>query len=280
MKTAFLTRDALVPYIYTVAYREAYIQARGLLSPVYYDYPEDDEAYSYETQYLFGPAFLIAPVTAAPHTTEPDGLTPKALWIPPGTWIDVLSGAVVQGPTTRNSSYTLAQTPVYARGGALVPMRPLAAQHETFLSCVQWRLFVGAANGAGELYEDDGTNVDYQRGVGALTTATYTRSSASNNSNTTLVLRIKAPVPAVVNGSIPSGLPAQRTHELQLAGVATMPQQCACSGTVLHHVVPDSGPGFWALPLNATATGSSMPVLVARCPASALHATVNIEIVM
>jgi hypothetical protein len=58
---AFQLREELMPYIYTAAH-EAYTTGITISHPVYYDYPEYDEAYSEKQSYLFGPSMLVAAI--------------------------------------------------------------------------------------------------------------------------------------------------------------------------------------------------------------------------
>ena len=62
MREAVKLRYALFPYIYTMA-RETYDTGVSLCRPLYYDYPEDDEAYAFENEYMFGNDILVAPIT-------------------------------------------------------------------------------------------------------------------------------------------------------------------------------------------------------------------------
>ena len=59
-RDAIYLRYALIPYIYTMA-RWSYDTGVGMCRPMYYDYPEADEAYRYEGQYMFGNDILGSP---------------------------------------------------------------------------------------------------------------------------------------------------------------------------------------------------------------------------
>ena len=61
MRDAFRLRYALIPYIYTSA-RQCYDEAMPLCRPLYYEWPEWDEAYASRDAYLFGDQLLVAPV--------------------------------------------------------------------------------------------------------------------------------------------------------------------------------------------------------------------------
>ena len=80
MRRFFLLRASLVPYIYSSA-RQAYDEGLSLLRPLYYLFPEMDQAYSYDLQYMFGSDVLVAPVT---QPVDPSTLMiTQDLWIPP-----------------------------------------------------------------------------------------------------------------------------------------------------------------------------------------------------
>ena len=49
MRRSMVLRAALVPYIYTHA-REAYDEGLSLLRPMYYEFPEEDNAYMFDKQ--------------------------------------------------------------------------------------------------------------------------------------------------------------------------------------------------------------------------------------
>jgi alpha-glucosidase (family GH31 glycosyl hydrolase) len=51
-----------------------------------------------------------------------DSLARVTFWLPPGLWIDELTGAVVNGPVTvQNAAYDLSEVPRFVRAGAVIP---------------------------------------------------------------------------------------------------------------------------------------------------------------
>ena len=88
-------RYALIPYIYTAAGRRT-TPAIAICRPLYYDYPEADEAYEFRDEYLFGNDMMVAPITS-PASRE-TRLAARTVWIPPGTWIEWFTGTLLQGP--------------------------------------------------------------------------------------------------------------------------------------------------------------------------------------
>ena len=85
-------RYNMVPYIYTMA-REAYETGLSLCRPMYYDYPETQEAYDYRNQYMFGNDVMVAPATSPMK----DGYTEVKVWLPEGQWYEFASGKTLQG---------------------------------------------------------------------------------------------------------------------------------------------------------------------------------------
>ena len=55
-------RAELFPYIYTMNYRTA-TELKPLVMPMYYFYPEANEAYEMKNQYWFGSEVFVAPIT-------------------------------------------------------------------------------------------------------------------------------------------------------------------------------------------------------------------------
>ena len=88
-RDAFHLRYALLPYIYTTA-RQAYDTGLPLNRPLYYEWPEHDEAYTFQNCYLFGSNLLCCPVVSA---VEPaSGLATVTMWFPPGIWFNWFTG--------------------------------------------------------------------------------------------------------------------------------------------------------------------------------------------
>jgi alpha-glucosidase (family GH31 glycosyl hydrolase) len=88
-RAAFHLRYSLIPYIYTTA-RQCYDTALPLNRPLYYDWPEFEEAYNFETTYMFGPSLLCCPVASAIDTTT--GVATVHMWFPPGRWYHLFTG--------------------------------------------------------------------------------------------------------------------------------------------------------------------------------------------
>jgi alpha-glucosidase (family GH31 glycosyl hydrolase) len=204
LRSSFQLRYALQPYIYTEA-RRTYDTGVAFLRPLYYDFPEASEAYANKDEYLFGDQMLAAPVVAPSDKTS--GLASQRVWLPQGEWIEWPTGKHFSGPATVDRSFSIEQTPVYLKAGAIVPMQPpmryTGEKPVDPLIVNVWPLAPGSSSSY-SLYEDSGIATEYQRGVFARTPI-----KASQTSDT---LRVEI---GPVVGSYP-GMQKTRGYSLQL----------------------------------------------------------------
>lgn len=164
VKRWFLFRYRLIPYLYTLCWK-AHTDASPLLYPMYLDLPELDEAYRHPYQYMLGPSLLVAPA----DSPGVEGVSVKRVFFPEGVWYDLFSGDVVQGPVERALRVPLDGCPVFGRAGALLPMGPeMNYSTEKPVDPLTVLAFAGA-DGSFELYEDDGTSLEYASGAYATT---------------------------------------------------------------------------------------------------------------
>ena len=158
MLQAIRDRYERVPYIYSEN-RRALDTGISLVAPLYYDWPEEERAYSEKKSYLFGSQFLVSPVVK-PVDPETD-LADEEIWLPEGEWFDTAHGQLLKGGKVHHLDYLIGETPVFARAGAIVPgqrgvRRLNAASYPNLVVTV----FPGKA-GSYDLYEDDGVSADY-----------------------------------------------------------------------------------------------------------------------
>src|SRR5690606_33531155 len=122
------------------------------------DFPDDPRARDVATEYLFGPALLVAPVYE-------QGARTRGVYLPAGAdWYDFYSGEKHAGGRTVEADAPLARMPLFVRAGSIVPTGP-AIRHtgESLNAPLTLNVYTGA-DGAFDLYEDDGTSYDYEQG--------------------------------------------------------------------------------------------------------------------
>lgn len=172
-------RYAIIPYIYTYS-RYAYDTGISLCRPMYYDYPEVDDAYQFEGQYMFGNDMLVAPVC---ESDSGKGTIDKTLWLPKGKWYETANGVMLDGDRVVTRKYTQDQIPYFLKEGSIIPlyshMKDLERRPDTIIF-----QFVPGTQGEFSLYEDADDNDDYTRGQFTLTT--LTQSTQGNQSTYTI----------------------------------------------------------------------------------------------
>ncbi|HMG84456.1 MAG TPA: TIM-barrel domain-containing protein [Terracidiphilus sp.] len=165
LRATFQLRYALQPYIYTEA-RRTYDTGIAFLRPLYYDWPDASEAYDNKNEYLFGDQMLVSPVVTAGDKTS--GLATEKVWLPKGEWIERPTGKHFTGPTSVDRNFSIDQTPVYLKAGAIVPMQPqmiyTGEKPVDPLIVNVWPLEPGASSSY-TLYEDNGIAEEYQHDI-------------------------------------------------------------------------------------------------------------------
>ena len=151
-------RYRLMPYIYTLAadtwHRDGTIM-RGLVM----DFPADRRAWNVADQYMFGPAFLVAPVTQFRARSRPVYLPAGALWY------DFHSGRSFAGGRTIEADAPFERMPLFVKAGSIVPMGPqIQHTNEGQNGPITLHVYTGS-DGAFSLYEDDGLSRQYLNGA-------------------------------------------------------------------------------------------------------------------
>jgi alpha-glucosidase len=165
LRSTFQLRYAMQPYLYTEA-RRTYDTGVAFFLPLYYDWPEEAAAYTSKGEYIFGDQMLVAPVTAPADKVS--SLATETVWLPQDEWIEWPTGKHLTGPATFERNFSIEQTPVYLRAGAIVPMQPpmryTGEKTVDPLIVNVWPLAPGTYSSY-SVYEDSGVSVDYQHGV-------------------------------------------------------------------------------------------------------------------
>ena len=143
-------RHRLIPYLYTASYR-THKKGLALVEPLYYEW-NNQNAYKYKNEYLFGGGLLVVPVT---KKAKKDGYARVKAWLPQGKWIDIFNG----------TEYTIAEEgkelvllrdlesiPVFIKEGGIVPLS--LDKGNLTSNPTNMEIFIYSGNGEYELYED------------------------------------------------------------------------------------------------------------------------------
>jgi len=159
------------------------------------DFMDDAAARDIRDEYLFGNAFLVAPVYQHKARSRP-------VYLPAGAaWYDFHTGKRLEGGQQLDAAAPLNRMPLYVREGAIVPVGP-DVQYSSEKPGGDITLFVyTGANGSFELYEDDGVSYGYEKGEFSRIPMRYDAAGG------TLVIGARS-------GSYP-GMPEERTFHVR-----------------------------------------------------------------
>jgi len=108
-----------VPYLHRMNERAAN-EDEPIVQPLYWKYPERDEAYTHKNEFFFGTGLLVAPIVH-PRNKITNHAGVEA-WITPGKHVDIFTGVVYDGDRTLRMYRPLGSIPVLAPEGALIPL--------------------------------------------------------------------------------------------------------------------------------------------------------------
>lgn len=150
-------RYRLLPYIYSLAWRvtnEAYTIQRAL--PM--DWPGNRRVRDISDQFMFGPAFLVAPVT------DP-GVAERSVYLPQAAgWYDFWTAQRLSGGKTILAEAPLDRLPLYVRSGSIVPLGPVVEDAHAQVAELEVRVYPGA-DADFDFYSDAGDTYDYENGL-------------------------------------------------------------------------------------------------------------------
>ncbi|NOW97907.1 TIM-barrel domain-containing protein [Mucilaginibacter sp. SG564] len=168
-------RYRLLPYIYSLSGRvtqENYTMMRSLA----FDFRNDVGVYNIPDQYMFGPAFMVNPVTEQLYTgnNASAGKTTRNVYLPATTkWYDFWTGKIYNGGETIAAAAPIDIMPLYVKAGSIIPMGPVMEYAtEKPANDIELRIYPGA-NGQFVYYEDENDNYNYEKGQSATFTLTW-----------------------------------------------------------------------------------------------------------
>jgi alpha-D-xyloside xylohydrolase len=158
-------RSRMLPYIYSLAWRVT-SDDYTMMRPLVMDWRDNQTVRDIGDEYMFGPAFLVNPVTE-------QGATSREVYLPPAAgWYDFWTGAPVQGDQQDGQKVQaqapLDRIPLYVRAGSIVPLGPEVEYAEQSPDApIELRIYRGA-DGSFSLYNDAGDTYAYERGEHAI----------------------------------------------------------------------------------------------------------------
>ena len=162
MVAAIRLRYNLTPYIYDLA-RETYTTGISMCRPLYYYYPEEEKAYTWTEEYLFGDR-ILATVVAEPVDSI-TGLASRSMWFPEGNdWYDAATGDMHKGGTEAVLEYTINENPYYVKAGSIIPQAsPLISNLQEKNNQIWFWVAPGDGYSSAVTYDDDGCSMAYDK---------------------------------------------------------------------------------------------------------------------
>ncbi len=164
-------RYQLIPYIYSQA-KATYDSGAPFMRPLWMDFPHDANVANIGTEYMFGPAFLVAPVTE-------QGQTEKDVYLPAGSdWYNFWTNEKLAGGRWVKVAAPIEQIPVFVKAGSIVPLGADIQSTATKQAIAAIRVYPGQ-DADFALYDDDGVSYDYEKGKSSLTRLHWNNASGS-----------------------------------------------------------------------------------------------------
>ena len=143
-------RYHLLPYLYDLAHEDM-----PILRPLVLEFPEDPICRELTDQCMLGDRLLAAPVMTP-------GVAARAVYLPKGVWFDYYTGKRYSGGRYVLAEAPLDRMPLFARGGAVIPVSVGKPQSVEDIREVVLEVFPG--NGRFVHYMDDGETMAYLDG--------------------------------------------------------------------------------------------------------------------
>ena len=159
-------RYRLMPYLYSMA-GWAHFKDYTLMRPLVMDFNGDREVENIGNQWMFGPALMACPVGYYKARN-------RSVYFPAQCgWYNLYTNEYIEGGQNLVVDAPYEQIPVFVREGAIIPFGPeMQWSDEKPAELINLYVYEGA-DGKFQLYEDEGTNYNYEKGKYATIDITY-----------------------------------------------------------------------------------------------------------
>jgi alpha-D-xyloside xylohydrolase len=150
-------RYRLMPYIYTLA-GMTHFNDYTIMRPLIMDFNGDHEIYNISDQYMFGPSLMVAPVYKYKARS-------REVYLPVSCgWYDFYTGKYLNGGQRLNADAPYEKLPLFVREGTILPLGPeIQYTGEKKADPLTLLIYTGKSCEF-NLYEDEGTNYNYEKG--------------------------------------------------------------------------------------------------------------------
>lgn len=217
---AICLRYRLMPYTYSHAWQVSH-HDDSFMRALFMDFKNDKQTWDNKREFMYGRNLLVCPVLDPLYTEEKIERTrgkeyPTVDWtaekrydvyLPQGTkWYDYYTNQCYDGGQELSTLAPLAYAPLYVKAGSIIPLGPdVQYTNEKPWDNLDIIVYPGA-NGEFTLYEDEGDNYNYEKGLYSTITFKW------NDKAGTLTIDKR-------QGSFP-GMLTQRTFNVKIAGTS------------------------------------------------------------
>ena len=183
-------RYRLIPYLYSTAWQVT-SNNESYLRPLFSDFAADKKVWDMTDEFMFGRSILACPILDPQYTEEKiirtnamtgwdrqsavdnsqltvdfTSMKTATKYLPKGTdWYDFSTGKRYKGGQMVKLTTSLQDVPMFVRAGSIVPLGPVMQYvGEKTWDDLEIRVYPGA-DGQFTLYEDEGDNYNYEKGV-------------------------------------------------------------------------------------------------------------------
>jgi len=154
-------RYTLIPYIYSLG-KQTYDTGAPFMRALFMDFPNDPNVANLSDEYMFGPAFLVAPVTE-------QGRESRQVYLPAGRdWYNFWTNERLKGGQTVTVSAPIDTIPLFVAAGSIVPLGADIRNTSVPQAIKEIRVYPGRKTEF-VLYDDDGVSYGYESGQGRAT---------------------------------------------------------------------------------------------------------------
>jgi alpha-D-xyloside xylohydrolase len=108
-------RERMLPYI-SQQMEAAHEKGTPVMRPMFYDFPQDDECWKVESEYMFGPDVLVVPVTE-------QNCRQVNVYLPAGAeWTNAWTGEKYSGGQWITADAPIEQIPLFTKDGFQLPV--------------------------------------------------------------------------------------------------------------------------------------------------------------
>ena len=151
-------RYSLMPYIYSLA-GKTYFDDYTIMRPLVMDFLGDKKVENIGDTYMFGPAFLVAPVYEY-------GARKRDVYFPESAgWYDFYSNEFYAAGVEKTVDAPYGRMPLYVRAGSIVPCGPEIQWTDQKQADVIYLYVYQGADASFTLYEDENVNYNYEKGA-------------------------------------------------------------------------------------------------------------------